>query len=233
MAAITRQRHAWSRRSPYPRRPNPSEAGVVSSTRLAGVTAAYLARSERSQPNSDRLRRSLLRPLVDLLIGQCAERVIDYYRGEFRHAERSTLHLRLVHKFSGYHNRGGATGGFELDGVMRTARRARPSVANRRQYDVVIGRNRLDQRRIGVFGETLFAIVLHGRKREFVLQPRDSLAQQAIGIPLGIVEYAQTQAVHIGDTWGKGKRRSLDDATGDRRRSDPARCSLAGLLSSW
>jgi hypothetical protein len=114
------------------------------------LTDACLARSERSQPNRDRLCGSLHRPRVDLVIGQCAERVLDYNRGEFRHAERGTLYLRLVQEFSGYDDRSRATEGLELDGVMRTARRARPSVADRRQYDVVFGRYHLNQRRIGI-----------------------------------------------------------------------------------
>ena len=87
----------------------------------------------------------MLRPLVYLLIGQCAERVFDHDRNKLGHAERVALHLCFVQKFDCHDDCGRAAGGFEPDAVMRTARRTRPSVADRRQDDVVIGCDRLDQ----------------------------------------------------------------------------------------
>ena len=86
----------------------------------------------------------LLRALLDLLIGQSAERVVNYDRDEIAHAERVALHLCLVQEFRSDDNCRGAAGGFQSDAVMRTARRARPSVADRGHHDVVIGGNGLD-----------------------------------------------------------------------------------------
>ena len=41
----------------------------------------------------------MLRALLDLLVGQRAERVFDHHRGEIVHAERIALHLCLVQEF--------------------------------------------------------------------------------------------------------------------------------------
>ena len=86
----------------------------------------------------------MLRALVDLVVGQCTERVVDDYGSEIAHPKRVALHLRLVQEFGRDNNRCGAAGGFQSDAVMRTARRARPSVTYRRQHDVVIGRDGRD-----------------------------------------------------------------------------------------
>jgi hypothetical protein len=43
---------------------------------------------------------------------------------KLRHAEGIALHLRLVKELGGDDDRCRMTGGFETDGVMRTARRA-------------------------------------------------------------------------------------------------------------
>jgi hypothetical protein len=72
----------------------------------------------------DALAGGLLRALVDLLVGQSAERVFDNDRGEIAHTERIALHLRLVQEFRCDDNCRGAAGGFQSDAVMRTARRA-------------------------------------------------------------------------------------------------------------
>jgi hypothetical protein len=77
--------------------------------------------------------------------------VFDHDRGEIAHAERITLHLRLVQEFRGHDNCRGAAGGFQSDAVMRTARRARPSVTDRGEHDVVGGGDGRDQRRVGLF----------------------------------------------------------------------------------
>ena len=73
--------------------------------------------------------------------------MIDHNRHEIGHAERGTLHLGLVQKFGGHNNRGRPPQRFQFDAVMRTARRARPSIADRGQDDVVFGSNRGKQRR--------------------------------------------------------------------------------------
>jgi hypothetical protein len=129
----------------------------------------------------------LLRALLDLFLGQSAERVVNYDRGEVAHAERVALHLCLVQEFRSDDNCRGAAGGFQSDAVMRTARRARPSVADRGHHDVVIGSDGRDQRRVGFLGEVLLAVVVHCGKRGFLLQFRHGLAQQAVGVPFGIV----------------------------------------------
>jgi len=118
----------------------------------------------------------LLRALLDLLVGEGAERVFDHHRGEFVHAERVALHLCLVQEFRSDDNCRGAAGGFQSDGVMRTARRARPSVTDRGHYDVVSGGDSRDQRRVGFLGEALLAVVVHCSKRDFFLEFRHGLA---------------------------------------------------------
>ena len=107
-------------------------------------------RSRAPQPDGCRLRGSLLRPLAYLLIGQCAERVVDDDRSEILHAERGALHLCLVQELGGDDHCRGAAGCFETDAVMRTARRARPSIADRRQDDIVGVGDCRKQGRIGV-----------------------------------------------------------------------------------
>ena len=73
-------------------------------------------------PLSEALRQGLLGALVDLDLGQGAERVIDDDWDEVGHAERVTLHLRLMQKFGRDDDRRRAAEGFESDTVMRTAR---------------------------------------------------------------------------------------------------------------
>ena len=92
----------------------------------------------------------MLHTLVDLLVGQSAERMFDHDQGEIGHAERIALRLCLVQEFRSDDNCRGAAGGFQSDAVMRTARRARPSVADRGHHNVVIGRNGRDQRWVGL-----------------------------------------------------------------------------------
>jgi len=92
----------------------------------------------------------MLRPLVDFCVGQCAERVLNDDGNELVHAECIALHLRLVQKLRGDDDRRRAAGGFEPDPVMRTARRARPSVADRGQYDVVHRGDRHYQCRVSI-----------------------------------------------------------------------------------
>ena len=103
------------------------------------------------EPSRDALAKGLVGALVDFGVGERAERMVDDHRGEIRHAEGLALHQRFVQKFAGNNDRGRAAQGFETDGVMRTARRARSSIADRRQYDVVVGRYGCEQCRVGVF----------------------------------------------------------------------------------
>ena len=91
-----------------------------------------------------------MRALLDLLVGESAERVLDHDGVKIAHAERVALHLRLVQELRGDDNCRGAAGGFQSDAVMRTARRARPSVADRGHHDVVIGGDGCDQRWVGL-----------------------------------------------------------------------------------
>jgi hypothetical protein len=101
--------------------------------------------------------------------------MLDYDGDEIAHAERVALDLSLVQEFGGDDDRCRATGRFELDAVMRTARSARPSVADRGQHDVVFGRDRLDQPWIGVLGKALLAIIVYFSERKFILQLRRCL----------------------------------------------------------
>ena len=117
-----------------------------------------------------------MRALLDLLVGESAERVLDHDGVKIAHAERVALHLRLVQELRGDDNCRGAAGGFQSDAVMRTARRAGPSVADRRQDNIVIVRDGLDQCWISFLGEAFLAVVIHCGKGEFFLEPRCGLA---------------------------------------------------------
>ena len=86
--------------------------------------------------------------------------MIDDHRDEVVQAERVALRLCLVQKLGGHDNRGGPAQRFESYAVMRTARGARPSVADRRQHNVVVGGNGLDQCAIRVLGKAFLAIVV-------------------------------------------------------------------------
>src|SRR5438132_7660234 len=136
--------------------------------------------------------------------------MIDHRRGEIVHAERLALHLRLVQKLGGDDHCRRPARRFQSDAVMRTARSARPSVADRRYHDVVIGRDRRDQRRVGVLGKALLAVVIDGGKGEFSLEPSHRLAQQPTSIPFGVIEHTQAQPTQAADTRGKSQRRGLD-----------------------
>ena len=71
--------------------------------------------------------------------------MVDNHRGEIAHAERMALHFCLVQKLDGDDNGCRPAQCFESDAVMRTARSARPSVADRGQHNVGIGGDGLDQ----------------------------------------------------------------------------------------
>jgi hypothetical protein len=120
--------------------------------------------SALAEPYRDRARGGLSGAGVDLGLGKRAQRVIDHDRREVGHAERVALHLRLVQEFGGDDDRGRPSQRFELDAVMRTARRARPSIADRGQDDVVIGGDRGEQRWIGILREALLAVVIDRRE---------------------------------------------------------------------
>ncbi len=105
-----------------------------------------------------------MRALLDLLVGESAERVLDHDWVKIAHAERVALHLRLVQEFGGDDDRGRPSQRFELDAVMRTARRARPSIADRGQDDVVGGGDRGEQRWIGILREALLTVVIDRRE---------------------------------------------------------------------
>jgi DUF917 family protein len=121
---------------------------------------------------------------TETLSGLTDTMVIDV--GEIVHAKRIALHLRLVQEFRSDDNCRGAAGCFEADAVMHTARRARPSVADRGHHDVVGGVDGRDQRRVGLLGEALLAVVVHCGKGGFFLEFRHGLAQQAVGVSFGV-----------------------------------------------
>ena len=97
-----------------------------------------------SAPHGDALAHSLLGARLDLRLGQGAERMIDNCGGKIAHAERIALHFCLVQELGGDDDRCRPAQSFESDAVMRTARSARPSVTDRRQYDVVVDGDGLD-----------------------------------------------------------------------------------------
>lgn len=103
-----------------------------------------------SEPAGEALAERLLGAAVDLGVGQGAERMVDDDRRQIGQAQRVALHQRLVQKLAGDDDRRRAAQGFETDGVMRTARRARASIADRRENDVVLGGDLRDERRIGI-----------------------------------------------------------------------------------
>jgi hypothetical protein len=73
--------------------------------------------------------------------------MINNHRGQIAHAEGVPLRLRLALELGGNDDRRRATQYFEGNAIMRTARGARPSIAYRRHHNVVVGRNRFEQRR--------------------------------------------------------------------------------------
>src|ERR1700731_5056400 len=90
-----------------------------------------------TEQDVDALGGGLLGALLDLLVGESAERMLDHDGVKIVHAERVALHLRLVQELRSDDNCRGAAGGFQSDAVMRTARRARPSIADCGHHDVV------------------------------------------------------------------------------------------------
>jgi hypothetical protein len=96
--------------------------------------------------------------------------MIDNDRHKIAHAERVALHLRFVQKLGGDNDRCRPAQCFETDAVMRTARRARPSVADRRQYNVVVRGNGLDQCGIRVLRKAFLAIMIDGCEGALLLE---------------------------------------------------------------
>ena len=103
-----------------------------------------------SEPHLGALAGCLFGAGFDLGLGQGAERVLDDHRDEIAHAEGVALQLRLALELGGDDDRARAAQRFESNAVMRTARCARPSIADCRHHNVVVGRNRFEQRRSSV-----------------------------------------------------------------------------------
>ena len=112
----------------------------------------------------------LLRALADFAVGQGAERMTDHNRSQIGHSERVTLHPRLVQEFGGDDDRRRAAQGFESNAVMRTARGARPSIADRRQHDVVFSGDRRDQLGVGVLRKAFLAVIIDLSKRRLLAE---------------------------------------------------------------
>lgn len=97
------------------------------------------------EPHVGALAGCLCGARFDLGLGQCAERVVDDHREQIAHAEGIALQLGLALELGGDDDRRRAAERFEGNAVMRTARSARPSIANRRHHNVVIGCNSFEQ----------------------------------------------------------------------------------------
>src|SRR5215469_1854393 len=136
--------------------------------------------------------------------------MVDHDRHKVAHAERIALDLCLMQEFGRDDDRCRMPSGFEPDAIMHTARCARPSVADCGQHNVVIGGDGLDQRRIGLLGKAFLAVIVDCGKGSFFLQLFYGLVQQAIGVPFGIVEHAQTQPVQTSGARRKRQRLGLD-----------------------
>ena len=95
-------------------------------------------------PHGNTLADRLFGARFDLRLGQSAERMVDNHRDEIAHAQRVALRLGLVQELGGDDDRRRPARSLESDAVMRTARSARPSVADRRQHNVVFGCDGLD-----------------------------------------------------------------------------------------
>ena len=103
--------------------------------------------------------------------------MLDDHWDEIAHIKSVALYLRLVEEFGGDNDRCRPAQYFESDAVMRTARSARPSVADCRQYNVVISGDYLDQCGIHILGKALLAVVIDGCEGELLLESCDGLAQ--------------------------------------------------------
>ncbi len=68
--------------------------------------------------------------------------------------------------------------------------------------------------RISLFGEAFLAIVVYCGKGVVLLQLRHCLAQQAIGVPFGVVQHPQTQLTEVSDARRKRERLGLDHTAG-------------------
>src|SRR5207237_5262339 len=104
------------------------------------------------------------------------------------------------------------------DAVMRTARRARPSIADRGQDDVVLGNDLGEERRIGVLREAFLLVVMNHRETVLLAEPVGGLAQQPVGVPFRVVEDAEPQAF---EGWGARCRRNALDIDLPARIEDP------------
>ena len=90
------------------------------------------------QPPGDGLVGGLGGAGVDLGLRDRAERMVDDDRLKVGHAECSPLNLGLMQELGGDDDGDRPPQGFESDAVMRTARRTRPSIADRGQNKVVL-----------------------------------------------------------------------------------------------
>jgi hypothetical protein len=84
------------------------------------------------------LIESLVRPLVELFDRERAQRMTYDYRLEIGHAESLSLYLRFVEKDGRYDYCARQPRGLEPDGVVRTARRARPSITDSDEGYIVL-----------------------------------------------------------------------------------------------
>lgn len=110
------------------------------------------------------------------------------------HAERRTLHVCLMRKNGRDHDGCWYPGLLERDGVVRTARRARPSITNSRQRNIVFGRDPRYQLRLGIDGKAFLFVARHRSERRIFGKRRHRSLEEFPTVPLRVIEYADAQS---------------------------------------
>lgn len=145
-------------------------------------------------PNREHLRCGFVGAGVELLGGEGAQRVRHDDRPQRVHAERGALDGGLMFEDGGDDDGCGNAGLLQADGVVRTARRAAPSITDPDQRDVVLRRDPRDQLVLRVDREALLLVARHRRERRVLGEQLRRALEDAPAVPLRVVENPKAQA---------------------------------------
>jgi len=123
------------------------------------------------------LFNGLLYSQGNLLIGKRAQRMLDDYRVQPFHPQRRPLDIRFMHEGIGDDNGCRQPSSFEAHSVVQTARRTGPSITDRGEHYVIIGRDFTDQFGARQPREAFLPVVVDLPEGEFLIERLNAAAE--------------------------------------------------------
>ena len=131
----------------------------------------------------------------DIGVRKCTEGMRDYHRFKGWGTESGTLYLRLANERGGDDDRSWYATCLQFDGVVQTARRTGTSITDCRHRNVVFGNDLFEQRGGGWPREAILHVSMYGDGLVLLGKGADCFAKEFRGVPLGVVQYPETETV--------------------------------------